>query len=67
MARLKEKLEKWLQYSPDMMKRQDNTQKLQHEGTGSWFLDGNQFKGWKEKPGWLWIRGDCKFFCYHSV
>ncbi|KAJ7855171.1 ankyrin repeat-containing domain protein [Mycena olivaceomarginata] len=41
-----------------MKKRQDNTQELQHKGTGSWFLDGNQFKGWKEKPGSLWIRGD---------
>ncbi|KAJ7855178.1 hypothetical protein B0H14DRAFT_2508084 [Mycena olivaceomarginata] len=41
-----------------MKKRQDDTQELQHEGTGSWFLDSDQFKGWKEKPGSLWIRGD---------
>ncbi|KAJ7855182.1 hypothetical protein B0H14DRAFT_3449196 [Mycena olivaceomarginata] len=41
-----------------MKKRQDDMQELQHEGTGGWFLDGDQFKGWKEKPGSLWIRGD---------
>ncbi|KAJ7855163.1 ankyrin repeat-containing domain protein [Mycena olivaceomarginata] len=55
---LKEKLEKWLEHPPNMKKRQDDTQELQHEGTGSWFLDSDQFKGWKEKPGSLWIRGD---------
>ncbi|KAJ7788104.1 hypothetical protein B0H14DRAFT_3504662 [Mycena olivaceomarginata] len=55
---LQARLEKWLEYPPNMKRRQDDTQELQHEGTGSWLLDSDQFKGWKEKPGSLWIRGD---------
>ncbi|KAJ7905153.1 hypothetical protein B0H13DRAFT_733583 [Mycena leptocephala] len=54
---LEQKLEKWLQYPPDMKKKQDDTQELHHEGTGNWFLDGPQFGEWKDKPGSLWIRG----------
>jgi hypothetical protein len=37
-------------------------QELQHKGTGAWFLGGDQFKGWKDKPGSLWIRGNCESF-----
>ncbi|KAJ7835381.1 ankyrin repeat-containing domain protein [Mycena olivaceomarginata] len=55
---LQQKLEKWLEHPPNMKRRQDDTQELQHEGTGAWFLGGDQFKGWKDKPGSLWIRGD---------
>ncbi|KAF8208245.1 ankyrin repeat-containing domain protein [Mycena galopus ATCC 62051] len=55
---LKKKLEEWLEYPPNMKKRQDDTQELQHEGTGSWFLCGHQFNNWKMKAGYLWIRGD---------
>ncbi|KAF7366710.1 HET-domain-containing protein [Mycena sanguinolenta] len=55
---LKNALEEWLEYPPNMKKRQDDTQELQHKGTGSWFLDSDQFKIWNERPGFLWIRGD---------
>ncbi|KAF7343426.1 HET-domain-containing protein [Mycena venus] len=55
---LRRKLEEWLQNPPSMKKRQDDTQELQHEGTGSWFLNGPQFGEWKDKPGALWIRGN---------
>ncbi|KAJ7114768.1 ankyrin repeat-containing domain protein [Mycena epipterygia] len=55
---LAEKLEKWLEYPPDMKKKQDDTQELHHAGTGSWFLDSQQFNEWKEKSGSLWIKGN---------
>ena len=31
-----------------------------------WFLNGNTFSGWLKQPGFLWIKGKCKFsvkFC----
>ncbi|KAJ7852307.1 hypothetical protein B0H13DRAFT_40187 [Mycena leptocephala] len=58
VSELEQKLEKWLQYPPDMKKKQDDTQELHHEGTGSWFLRGPQFSEWKDKPGCLWMRGN---------
>ncbi|KAJ7459002.1 hypothetical protein FB451DRAFT_577447 [Mycena latifolia] len=33
------------------------TQQLHLKGTGSWFLDGVQFKEWQETPGSLWVEG----------
>ena len=36
-----------------------------------WFLNGNKFSGWLQQPGFLWIKGKCKFsvkifeFIYH--
>ncbi|KAJ7286558.1 hypothetical protein C8J57DRAFT_1497205 [Mycena rebaudengoi] len=56
-ALLKEKLEKWLKPA-DMSEKQHETQKLHHEGTGIWFLDGRQLTEWIEKPGSLWIEGN---------
>jgi hypothetical protein len=44
-----------------MKKKQDDTQEFHHEGTGSWFLGGPQFGEWKDKPGCLWMRGNCRF------
>jgi len=58
ISALQQKLEKWLEHPPNMKKRQDDTQELQHEGTGSWFLDSQQFGEWKDEPGALWIRGN---------
>ena len=26
-----------------------------------WFLNGNTYSKWLEKPGFLWIKGKCKF------
>ncbi|KAJ7105129.1 hypothetical protein C8R43DRAFT_1165980 [Mycena crocata] len=54
---LEEKLEKWLGFPPRMAEKQHETQRLHHEGTGSWFLDGQPFAEWKEVPGVLWIEG----------
>ncbi|KAJ7855142.1 ankyrin repeat-containing domain protein [Mycena olivaceomarginata] len=58
MASAPAKLERWLGHPPDMKKRQDDTQELQHEGTGTWFSGGYQYQYWKERPGSLWIRGN---------
>ncbi|KAJ7812949.1 hypothetical protein B0H14DRAFT_3150185 [Mycena olivaceomarginata] len=52
-----EKLNKWLEYPPSMGEKQHETQKVHHEGTGSWFLDGPQFTEWKDNSGVLWIQG----------
>ncbi|KAJ7279603.1 hypothetical protein C8J57DRAFT_135755 [Mycena rebaudengoi] len=57
IAVLKGKLEKWLK-PEDMSDKQHETQKLHHEGTGIWFLDGRQLTEWIEKPGCLWIEGN---------
>ncbi|KAJ7114821.1 ankyrin repeat-containing domain protein [Mycena epipterygia] len=54
---LEEKLGKWLRYPPDMAEKQHETQKLHHEGTGSWFLDSRQFIEWLDNLGSLWIQG----------
>ncbi|KAJ7286557.1 hypothetical protein C8J57DRAFT_1708816 [Mycena rebaudengoi] len=56
-AVLKEKLEKWLKPA-DMSEKQHETQKLHHEGTGIWLLDGRQLTEWIAKPGCLWIEGN---------
>ncbi|KAJ7111250.1 ankyrin repeat-containing domain protein [Mycena epipterygia] len=55
---LEQKLEKWLQSPPNMAETQHATQKLHHEGTGGWFLNGNQFGEWRDCPGCLWIEGN---------
>ncbi|KAJ7080225.1 ankyrin repeat-containing domain protein [Mycena epipterygia] len=54
---LKEKLQQWLGKPPGMAEKQHETQKLHHEGTGSWFLDSRQFSEWRNKSSSLWIQG----------
>ncbi|KAJ7657033.1 ankyrin repeat-containing domain protein [Mycena rosella] len=54
---LGKKLQEWLQSPPDMGLKHHATQKLHHEGTGTWFLDGPEFTEWRENPGSLWIEG----------
>ena len=31
------------------------------QDTCQWFLKGNTFYGWLKQPGFLWIKGKCKF------
>ncbi|KAJ7458965.1 ankyrin repeat-containing domain protein [Mycena latifolia] len=50
-------LREWLQLPSDMGTKHGATQKLHLKGTGSWFLDGVQFKEWQETPGSLWLEG----------
>jgi hypothetical protein len=58
------KLEKWLQFPPNMTEKHHKTQKLRMEGTGEWFLGGNKFLKWEENEGVLWIEGPCKPWSY---
>ncbi|KAJ7726445.1 ankyrin repeat-containing domain protein, partial [Mycena maculata] len=57
-SRLHDKLYKWLQSPPNTTSKQDEMQRLRHENTGSWFLNGPEFSEWKANPGSLWIRGN---------
>ncbi|KAJ7269766.1 ankyrin repeat-containing domain protein [Mycena rebaudengoi] len=52
-----DKLEKWLRSPPDMAQKQHDTQALRQEGTGKWFLEGDEFVYWQDHPGLLWIQG----------
>lgn len=58
---------RWLEFPPDMKGKQHETQKLHHEGTGGWFLDGPEFKEWKDNPGFLWIKGQCEHIDYPAA
>ncbi|KAJ7824221.1 hypothetical protein B0H14DRAFT_2597357 [Mycena olivaceomarginata] len=64
---LEEKLEKWLEFPPGMAKKQHDSQKIHHEGTGEWFLGGPEFAKWKDSDdsAYLWINGPSmmKFHC----
>ncbi|KAJ7112585.1 ankyrin repeat-containing domain protein [Mycena epipterygia] len=40
ISALEKKLREWLKSPPDMAEKQHATQKLHHEGTGNWFLNG---------------------------
>ncbi|KAJ6539662.1 hypothetical protein B0H19DRAFT_368848 [Mycena capillaripes] len=57
ITELEEKLRKWLEFPPVMAGKQYETQKLHYEGTGGWFLDGREFREWKDNPGFPWING----------
>ncbi|KAF7349515.1 Pfs domain-containing protein [Mycena sanguinolenta] len=52
-----EKLEKWLQFPPDMKQKQHDTEQLHMEGTGQWFLEDKRFIEWEDNPGVLWVEG----------
>ncbi|KAJ7638028.1 ankyrin repeat-containing domain protein [Mycena polygramma] len=49
-----------------MREKQRATRTLRHSDTGRWFLEDAKFVKWKEEPGWLWIRGNCKLFRVRS-
>ncbi|KAF7349471.1 Ankyrin repeat protein [Mycena sanguinolenta] len=52
-----EKLEKWLQSPPNMKEKQHDVEQLRTDGTGQWFLEGEDFIDWEDNPGVLWIEG----------
>ncbi|KAJ7629681.1 ankyrin repeat-containing domain protein [Mycena polygramma] len=52
----KKELRDWFQ-PLDMREKQRATQALRHKDTGSWVLEGTEFREWKEQPGCLCIRG----------
>jgi hypothetical protein len=59
MARnqLREKLRSWLS-PPNPSKNHNETSKMQHAGTSSWFIQGDTFRDWKNNGSLLWIRGN---------
>ncbi|KAF7978074.1 hypothetical protein HWV62_1723 [Athelia sp. TMB] len=53
----KNKIHEWIK-APDNSSSYNVARKKHQHGTGSWFLDGSQFLGWKEQPGSvLWLSG----------
>ncbi|KAF7369396.1 hypothetical protein MVEN_00268600 [Mycena venus] len=59
---LKEVLDKWLEFPPDMKDRQYDLRSLHHQATGSWLLVDGRFMRWKATPGSLWIKGICNWY-----
>ncbi|KAF7349543.1 Ankyrin repeat-containing domain protein [Mycena sanguinolenta] len=57
ITQTEEKLEKWLQFPPDMKQKQHVTEQLHMEGTGQWFLQNKKFIEWEDNPGVLWVEG----------
>ncbi|KAJ7763139.1 ankyrin repeat-containing domain protein [Mycena maculata] len=57
LSNLEEKLRKWLKTPSEVAEKQHEMQKLHHTGTGGWFLDGHEFRKWKENAGLLWMKG----------
>ncbi|KAJ6503010.1 ankyrin repeat-containing domain protein [Mycena vulgaris] len=53
----KKKLEEWLLFPPKMTEKHNNTEKRRKDGTGRWFLEGEEFIEWQDNPGVLWIEG----------
>ncbi|KAF8522370.1 hypothetical protein JB92DRAFT_1728434 [Gautieria morchelliformis] len=50
-------IDKWLS-PPDHLSKHLNACKERHETTGSWFLQGEHFKGWKGlRSSFLWLHG----------
>lgn len=48
---------KWLS-APDPSTNYNEAQEQRREGTGSWFLQGQALKEWKEKPcARMWLHG----------
>jgi hypothetical protein len=59
---LQEKFRTWL--SPPNPSVNHNTAcDIQHDGTGTWFTQGNKFEEWKKNGSLLWIRGNRTFLC----
>ncbi|KAF7970451.1 hypothetical protein HWV62_23895 [Athelia sp. TMB] len=52
-----EKIEKWIS-APDTSLNYKAAREKHQEGTGSWFVEGSDFKRWKHRPdSILWLRG----------
>ncbi len=51
---------KWLS-PPDPSINHDTVHSTKHEGTATWFFQGDIYKKWKSAPSLLWIHGKRKF------
>jgi hypothetical protein len=50
----------WLA-APDSSKNRNEARDKYQDNTCAWFLEGERFREWQEKPGFLWIKGKRKF------
>src|SRR6266850_7104131 len=57
--REQEKLQRWLS-SPDCSINHNNACKIQHDGTGTWFIQCSKFRERKKTGSLLWISGNRK-------
>ncbi|KAI0292993.1 hypothetical protein B0F90DRAFT_1928395 [Multifurca ochricompacta] len=53
---LQETFRRWLS-PPDPSKNHNIARKSHHDGTASWFIDGNTFPEWRATGSLLWIHG----------
>ncbi|KAF3935527.1 hypothetical protein ABW19_dt0201550 [Dactylella cylindrospora] len=52
----REKIRNWLS-PPDPSINYNQALQRRHKGTGSWFLEGNDYKEWKKQGSFLWLNG----------
>ena len=53
-------IRQWLA-APDSSRNQNEARDKRQVNTCAWFLEGERFRMWQEKPGFLWIKGKRKF------
>ena len=67
MFLLVEKIYKWLSPPKESLNYNAAYAILKSQpDTCLWFLNGSTFSGWLNQPGFLWVKGKCKFsvkFC----
>ncbi|KDR66355.1 hypothetical protein GALMADRAFT_16610, partial [Galerina marginata CBS 339.88] len=51
-----EKIRKWLS-PPDSSKTRNEADEKRQVDTCSWFLEGERFRDWQARPGFLWVQG----------
>jgi hypothetical protein len=50
----------WLA-APDSSKNKNEARDKRQVDTCAWFLEGERFRMWQENPGFLWVKGKCRF------
>jgi hypothetical protein len=53
-------IRQWLA-APDSSRNQHEARDKRQVDTCAWFLEGERFRMWQEDPGFLWVKGKCKF------
>jgi hypothetical protein len=57
---LQETFRRWLS-PPDPSTNHNIAREAHHDGTASWFIQGDTFKEWKTTGSLLWIHGNRRF------
>ena len=55
-----DKIRQWLA-APDSSRNLNEARDKRQVDTCTWFLEGERFREWQENPGFLWVKGKCKF------